>query len=75
MTGYEAQTRKLLRYMEDGNSITSAEAIKMFDCMRLASRIADLKEAGVHIQSDFEYKLDERGKVVKRWKRYWIAKQ
>ena len=73
MTTMEAQTKQILRYMEDGNSITDAIARDLFSCSRLSGRIYDLRHDGVPILDDFEYKLDERGKVVKKWKKYWIA--
>lgn len=75
MTEREAQTQKLLRYMEAGNAVTQRIASREFDCDRLGARIWDLKHSGVPVQSEFEYKLDESGKVIKKWKKYWIAKQ
>lgn len=74
MTEREAQTRKILRYMEAGNAITQRIASREFDCSRLGARIYDLRHAGVPVLDEWEYKLDKNGKVVKKWKRYWIAK-
>lgn len=73
MTEREAQTRKILRYMEDGNAITQRIASHEFDCDRLGARIWDLRHEGVPVQDEYEYKLDENGKVRKKWKKYWIA--
>ena len=75
MTEREAQKRKILLYLEAGNSITDSIARDLFDCSRCGARIYDLRKDGVKVQDDWEYKLDEKGKVVKKWKRYWIAKQ
>ena len=74
MTEREAQTAKILRYMEAGNIITQRIASREFDCDRLGARIWDLKHDGVPVQDEFEYKLDENGKVIKKWKKYWIAR-
>lgn len=73
MTEREAQTRKILNYMLAGNSTTSYDAVGRFECMRLPARIKDLRDAGVPVKDDWEYELDKNGKVVKKWKKYWIA--
>ena len=39
----ESQNRQILAYLKNGGRITSLEALKMFGCMRLASRINDLR--------------------------------
>ncbi len=44
------QTRKILRHLELYGSITSLEAVQEYGIMRLASRISDLKKAGVAIR-------------------------
>lgn len=73
MTTAESQERQLRLYMEAGNTITGLEALTMFGCMRLPARVADMKKNGVPVHDDWEYELDENGKVVKKWKKYWIA--
>ena len=73
MTEREAQKRQILRYMQAGNSITDATARELFNCSRVGARIWDLKQDGVPVQDCFEYKLDQKGKVLKKWKKYWIA--
>jgi hypothetical protein len=35
--------------MRSGYEITSLEALKLFKCMRLAARIADIKDMGIDI--------------------------
>lgn len=75
MTEREAQTKQILRHMEAGNSITGLEALDKFKCMRLPARVADLRSAGVPVQDGWEYEYDIHGKVVKKWKKYWIARQ
>jgi hypothetical protein len=62
-----SQNKLLLQYMKNGNDITPLKALKMFGCMRLASRIYDLKSAGWNIKSDFV--LTSTGKRVKQ---FWL---
>lgn len=45
------QCERLVAYMRDYGSITSAEAMSELGIMRLASRIADLKEMGMQIET------------------------
>ena len=40
----ESQNKQILAYMRNGGRITSLEALRMFCCMRLASRINDLRK-------------------------------
>lgn len=46
------QAQRVLQYMEDFGSITQLEALNDLGCMRLASRISDLKRLGHPIQSE-----------------------
>lgn len=70
----EAQKRQIYAFMAEGHAITQRIASRRFNCDRLGARIWELRhEDGVPVQSAFEYKLDENGKVVKKWKKYWIG--
>lgn len=40
----DSQTKKILRYLLDGNSITPFEALDKFNCMRLGARIKDIEK-------------------------------
>jgi hypothetical protein len=44
-----SQCAMIADWLEQGYSITSLEALKRFGCMRLASRICDLRERGLDI--------------------------
>ena len=39
-------------WLQQGNKLTSLEALKLFGCMRLASRIHDLRERGLDIHKE-----------------------
>lgn len=62
-----SQAKRILAYMQEGHRITPIEALKLFGCFRLGARIADLKEGGHDIKSEF-VKTDN-GKHVKA---YWL---
>ena len=64
----ESQNKMIKKFLEDGNSITGLDALNRFQCNRLASRICDLKDSGMSIDSQF-IKL----KNGKRVKEYWMA--
>lgn len=47
-----SQCAKIRAWLERGNTLTSLEALKLFGCMRLASRISDLRNDGVNVQKE-----------------------
>ena len=61
-------SKQIKSYLEQGNTITAITALEKFKFFRLASRITDLKQSGVPIDSQFIEV--ESGKKVKE---YWIA--
>jgi len=62
-----SQTDRILEYLLAGNSITSLEAINLFGCIRLASRISDIKARGYLVYSEFITTPTE-----KKVKRYYL---
>ena len=46
------QADRVLQYMEQFGSITQLEALQDLGCMRLASRISDLKKRGIPIKRE-----------------------
>ena len=64
----ESQNKQIKKHLEDGHTITAIEALERFKCFRLASRITDLKQSGVPIESQF-IEL-QNGKRVKE---YWLT--
>lgn len=47
----KSQCDMIAAWLERGYSITSLEALQRFGCMRLASRIHDLRERGMNINA------------------------
>ena len=63
------QSERILAYIEEFGSITQLEALKDLGCMRLASRISDLKKQGIPIQSEVEAVKNRYGEncYIKRY--------
>ena len=62
----ESQNKRILKYLQSGNGITSLEAFSKFGSMRLAARIADLKEKG-HVIIAEMVQVGEKKKKVARY--------
>lgn len=66
------QCETILRHMEDFGSITSLEAMQEYGIMRLASRISDLKKAGIPIRREMISRKNRYGETV-TFARYSIS--
>lgn len=58
------QCDRIVQYMQDNGSITSWEAMKELGCMRLASRIHDLREMGIGIEKEMVSARNRYGESV-----------
>ena len=67
------QCEQVIRHMEESGSITSLEAMQEYGIMRLASRITDLKKAGIPIQRDMVSQKNRYGEMV-TFARYSIVR-
>jgi hypothetical protein len=54
MNSRPTQAQRILDYMKDFGSITQIEAMRDIGCMRLASRISELRKQGIAIVSKTE---------------------
>ena len=63
------QNERILEYIEQFGSITQLEALRDLGCMRLASRISDLRKQGFPIVSETEAVENRFGEKC-RVKRY-----
>ena len=61
------QTETILNYLKLGKSITALEALSAFGCLRLASRISEIKQQGYNVTSDT---VKENGKHFSRYYLY-----
>jgi hypothetical protein len=62
----KSQNRLILKHLRTGATITGMEALSLYGCFRLPSRICDLKNAGHKIVSRFI--KTPSGKRVKEYK-------
>ncbi len=46
-----SQCNMIAEWLNKGYSLTSLDALRLFGCMRLASRIHDLRERGMNINA------------------------
>ncbi len=58
------QAEKILQYLRENGSITPLDAMREFGCMRLASRICDLKRSGLPIKKEMEAAKNRYGETV-----------
>ena len=59
-----SQNDKVLNYLKEHKKITSMDAINKLRITRLSSRISDLRESGIDIDSETVYKRDEDGNPI-----------
>ncbi len=65
-SGADSQNGRILAYLREGHTITHLDALKGFDCARLASRINDLRNQGHEIVTVHEF--TRTGKRIARYK-------
>lgn len=67
MKDRDSQCKTILKYLQDGNSITQIEASDKFRITRLAARVSDLRKRGYDIVSE------QVGKGFGSYVRYHLA--
>ena len=67
-----SQCDRILAYIRDNGSITQLDALREFGCMRLASRMSDLKRRGYSVKSKMETSKNKYGDSVS-YARYTIC--
>jgi hypothetical protein len=65
-TETQSQNKMILAYMMGGKRITALEALNLFGCLRLASRINDLRNQGFIIQKQM-VKTESDKHVMQYW--------
>ena len=70
-TSKRTQYDMILQYLKEHGSITQLDALREFGCMRLAARIAVLKERGYQIESENEFSKNRYGDKI-RYARYFL---
>lgn len=70
--GKMSQCERIVEYMQQNGSITQLDALREFGCMRLASRISDLKRQGVAVKREMETSKNRYGEPIS-YARYFIC--
>lgn len=65
----QTQCARIVKYIHDFGSITSAEAMTELGCYRLASRICDLRKRGFPVKSETVSGKNRYGETT-HFKRY-----
>ena len=60
-----SQCAAIRRHLEAGNSLTALQALNHFGCARLASRIDELRQAGMNIETHWLWVENRHGKRVR----------
>lgn len=59
-----SQCERILDYIAENGSITQLDALREFGCMRLASRISDLKRQGIPVKRTMETAKNRYGEPI-----------
>lgn len=65
------QNEMIRKHLEEGRSLTPIEALNLYGCFRLATRIFELKKSGL----DIETEMVENKDTGKRYARYFLRKE
>ena len=64
MNSKPTQCERIIEHIKSEGSITQLDAMREFGCMRLASRISELKKAGVPIVRELEQSKNRYGEPI-----------
>lgn len=59
----ETQNKKVLKWLQSGQTLTAAQAANYFGIYRLSARIYDLKKRGYAIKSELQFNGSEHWAV------------
>ena len=65
------QCDRIIQFIEETGSITQLEALEQFGCMRLASRMCDIKKMGYAVEKKMEKSRNRYGEPIS-YARYTI---
>lgn len=71
-SGKLTQCDRIIQYIEETGSITQMDALREFGCMRLASRMCDIKKMGYAVMKRTEKAKNRYGEPV-TYARYTIC--
>lgn len=65
------QCERIIQFIEETGSITQLDALEQFGCMRLASRMCDIKKMGYSVEKKMEKSRNRYGEPIS-YARYTI---
>lgn len=68
------QAEMILDYLQNHQSITQVEAVRLFGCYRLSARIYEIRELGFDIRKTTQEAVNRFGDKV-RFAGYWLNDQ
>lgn len=72
----ESQNQMLLEALRNEPAgLTGLDMLYRFGILSHTRRIRDLRERGIPIGDIWEYQFNDKGKVVKHWKRYFLPRE
>lgn len=60
-----SQCGQILAYLKKGKTLTPAEALKRFGCLRLAARVRDLRDQGYRIRTEMIRVMAANGRMAR----------
>ena len=69
----EKQTAAVLNHLKQYGGLTALEAVRNYGIMRLAARIADLRDSGINIRTERVSVRDEKDCEVAHYARYHLV--
>lgn len=66
------QCDRIIQFIEETGSITQMDALEQFGCMRLASRMCDIKKMGYAVEKKMEKSRNRYGEPIS-YARYTIG--
>ena len=69
----ETQALKAIQYMTEHGFIDNEHAFEALRITRLGAVIWYIRnKLNVVVHDEWQFKYDDKGKVISRWKRYWL---
>lgn len=65
------QNEMIKKHLGEGRSLTPIDALNLYGCFRLATRIFELKKQGMNIRTE----MVENPETGKRYARYFLGKE
>ena len=65
------QNEMIRKHLEEGRSLTPIDALNLYGCFRLATRIFELKRSGMNIKTE----MVENKETGKRYAQYVLGKE